>query len=168
MIEATFLAYAPKKLEQLAGRIATCLDTLTEDQIWFRGSANSNSVGNLVLHLGGNVRQWIGYGVGHLPDVRTRDAEFAARGGLSTGELKQLLGTVIAEATGIIRTLEPAQLTRPASIQGYDLTVFEAIIHVIEHFSNHTGQIIYAAKAMTEKDFGFYNFPLKPEADRTP
>ncbi len=168
MIEATFLAYAPKKLEQLSGRIATCLDTLTEDQVWFRGASNSNSVGNLVLHLCGNVRQWIGYGVGHLPDIRTRDQEFAARGGMSIPELQGRLAAVITEAAAIIRALTPEQLTLAASIQGYDLTVFEAVIHVIEHFSGHTGQIIFAAKAMTEKDFGFYNFPLKPEADRTP
>lgn len=168
MIEATFLAYAPKKLEQLAGRIATCLDTLSEEQVWHRGAANTNSVGNLVLHLCGNVRQWIGYGVGHLPDIRTRDQEFAARGGMATNQLKERLAAVIAEAAAILRALTPDQLTQPASIQGYDLTVFEAIIHVVEHFSGHTGQIIYAAKAMTEKDFGFYNFPLKPEADRTP
>ncbi|MDX2181722.1 MAG: DUF1572 family protein [Bryobacteraceae bacterium] len=168
MLETVFLAYAPKKLEQLAGRIAACLDTLDEEQIWGRAGGNSNAVGNLVLHLCGNVRQWIGFGVAKLPDVRMRDREFAARGGISRADLKERLAGVIAEAAGIIRSLPPERLTETVTIQGYDLTVFEAIIHVIEHFSGHTGQIIFAAKAMTEKDFGFYNFPRKPAAEKIP
>jgi len=168
MLETVFLAYAPKKLEQLAGRIATCLDTLDDEQVWGRQGASSNAVGNLVLHLCGNVRQWIGFGVGKLPDVRMRDREFAARGGVSRDELKERLTGVAAEAAAIIRALPPERLTEKVTIQGYELTVFEAIMHVIEHFSGHTGQIIFASKAMTEKDFAFYNFPPKQPVEKLP
>jgi uncharacterized protein DUF1572 len=80
--EQLFLDYSVRKLRQLTGRIEDCLGRLTEEQIWARGAESENAVGNLVLHLSGNVRQWIVAAVGGRPDIRERDAEFGARGGL--------------------------------------------------------------------------------------
>src|ERR1700690_3213332 len=85
--ESLFLDHAVKKLGALSERIATCIAKLTTDQIWMRGAENQNAVGNLVLHLNGNVRQWILGGIGGEPDDRVRDAEFAARGGVTAAEL---------------------------------------------------------------------------------
>jgi uncharacterized damage-inducible protein DinB len=151
-----FLKFSADKLEQLHGRIQDCLQRLTPEQIWTRHSENENAVGNLVLHLAGNVRQWIGSGVAGLPDHRHRDAEFDARGGKSTSELAELIATRVAEAAGIIRDVPPARLTERITPQGHDVTVLEAIAHVVEHFSMHTGQVILLTKLLTGHDLAYY------------
>ncbi len=154
--EEIFLEFSAEKLDQLHGRIHDCLGRLTPEQVWTRNSENENAVGNLVLHLSGNVRQWIGSGVAGLPDNRQRDAEFDARGGKATAELADLLKTRVVEAVGIIRATPPARLTARITPQGYDVTVLEAIAHVVEHFSQHTGQIILLTKMLTGDDLGYY------------
>lgn len=168
MIERNFLDYSAVKLEQLSGRIAACLDSLSDDQVWLRSADNANAVGNLVLHLCGNVRQWIASGVGGKPDTRMRDREFAARGGVSREDLKERLAGVIAEAVTIVRGLPEERLSERINIQGHDVSVMEAVYHVVEHFSGHTGQIIFQAKALTQKDFGFYSYLGKSAAGKTP
>jgi len=162
LIEDIFLKYSAAKLEQLCGRIHDCVGRLSYDQIWMRNTDNANSVGNLVLHLCGNVRQWIGYGVGGQPDLRDRDSEFAAREGLQPAELSERLQTTISDAVGVIRNLPPGRLTEHRIIQKYDVTEMEAILHVVEHFSQHTGQIIFATKLLTGQDLGYYKHLNKP------
>ena len=154
--EEIFLKFSVEKLEQLLARIQDCLGRLTPEQIWERGSENENAVGNLVLHLAGNIRQWIGSGIAGLADNRDRDAEFDARGGQTPAELADLIGSRVAEATSIIRSLPPAQLTEEVGPQGYKVTVLEAISHVFEHFSMHTGQIILLTKLHTGRDLAYY------------
>jgi uncharacterized damage-inducible protein DinB len=117
-------------------------------------------VGNLVLHLCGNVGQWIGSGVGGKPDTRQRDAEFAARG---NAELRNRLDTAISEAAAIIRNLPIARLPEKTTIQKYDVTLMEAIYHVVEHFAQHTGQIIFATKLLTGQDLGYYKHLNQPK-----
>ena len=151
-----FLDYSAAALRQMAGRIETCLSGLTEEQIWARSSENGNAIGNLVLHLSGNVRQWIVSGVGGRPDTRRRDAEFAARGGGRGAELVARLKEAVEEAAGILADLPPERLGERIVVQHYDVTVLEAICHVVEHFSGHTGQIIFATKMLTGADLGFY------------
>jgi len=151
-----FLKFSAEKLEQLHGRIQDCLARLTPEQIWTRNSENENAVGKLVLHLSGNVRQWIGSGVAGLPDQRQRDTEFDARGGMAPAELAELLKTRVAEAAGIVRAVPAARLTERITPQGYDVTVLEAIAHVVEHFSQHTGQIILLTKMLTSEDLAYY------------
>ncbi len=153
MIEQEFVNYSADKLEQLAGRIQDCLGKLTEEQIWTRKTDNENAVGNIVLHLAGNVRQWICYGVGGQPDVRHRDAEFAARSGSGVAET---LRAAVAEAVAIIRGLELNDLATVTSVQGFDLSKGIAIYHVVEHFAGHAGQIIFATKLLTGQDLGYY------------
>ena len=162
MIEDIFLKFSADTLLQLSGRIKDCLGRLTYDQVWLRNSDNANSVGNLVLHLCGNVRQWIGFGVGGQPDLRDRDSEFAARGGLQPVELSRRLQATISEAAGIVRNVAPGRLTEMRTIQKYDVTVMEAILHVVEHFAQHTGQIIFATKLLTGQDLGYYKHLSKP------
>jgi len=154
--ERIFLDFSARKLELLTGRIESCLDRLSAEQIWARGGENENAVGNLALHLAGNVRQWIVSGVGGRPDIRERDAEFAARGGASAAELKQRLRAAVTEAAAVIGGVSGARLTERLTIQNYDETVLEAIYHVVEHFSMHTGQIQFATKMLTGTDLGFY------------
>jgi len=156
VIEQLFLKFSADKLEQLRDRIHDCTGRLSEDQIWLRNSANENAVGNLVLHLAGNVRQWIGHGVAGEADDRQRSSEFAARGGMNTTALLQRLDENVNAAIATIRTLPPADLTRTVEIQGYDVTVLEAIYHVVEHFAQHTAQIIFATKLLTGSDLEYH------------
>jgi uncharacterized damage-inducible protein DinB len=151
-----FLDCSVRRLELSLSRIEACLGKLTEEQVWARGSENENAVGNLVLHLSGNVRQWILAGVGGAPDTRQRDQEFSARGGGSIPELQERLRGIVTEAAAVIGAVTPERLAKRVVIQKYEVSVLEAIYHVVEHFSLHTGQIIFATKMMTGADLGFY------------
>ena len=168
-LDRVFLEASTKTLDQLVSRIRDCAAKLSTDEIWARGHENENAIGNLVLHLNGNVRQWIISGVGGAPDTRTRDAEFAARGGTERAELVARLESTVREATAVIGQITAERLAEPVTIQKYHVTVMEAILHVVEHFSQHTGQIIFATKMLTGEDLGFYKH-LKAAAhtEKTP
>jgi hypothetical protein len=155
-IETEFLTFSAEKLTQLMGRIDSCVQKLTPEQIWMRADANQNAVGNLLLHLNGNVRQWILHGVGGQPDLRDRDAEFAAKDGAGAAELLASLRATVEEAAVLFRALPAGRLMESVRTQGYDCTVLAAIYHVVEHFAGHTFQIIYATKLCTGEDLGFY------------
>jgi uncharacterized damage-inducible protein DinB len=163
VIEHEFLTFSADKLTQLSGRIQDCVGRLSSEQVWTRGHENENSVGNLVLHLCGNVGQWIGSGVGGKQDTRLRDTEFAARGDIQPAELTDRLNKAVSEAAGIIRNLPQERLLEKTIIQKYDVTLMEAIYHVVEHFSQHTGQIIFATKLLTGEDLGFYQHLSQPK-----
>ena len=151
-----FLDFSADTLRQQGERIEDCLGRLSEDQVWARGGANENAVGNLVLHLCGNVRQWIVSGVGGAADIRRRDEEFAATGGLPVAQLVERLRNTITDAEGVLRSVTEEHFLDRLVIQGYDVTVLEAIYHVVEHFSGHTGQIVFATKMLTGTDLGYY------------
>jgi len=155
-IEQQFLEYSAGKLEELAKRIEICLSSLDDERVWARGGSNENAIGNLVLHLCGNLRQWIVSGVGGAEDSRQRDTEFAARGGATSVELAEKLRATVAETVQTIREVPIERLSDRLVIQGYRVSKFEAIYHVVEHFSMHTGQIIFATKLLTTADLGFY------------
>ncbi len=152
-----FVDYSCDKLQQLSDRICTCLDLLQNEQIWYRGSENENAVGNLVLHLSGNVRQWIGSALGGRPDTRERDREFAARSGAAPADLKENLRSAVAEGVAVIRGLSQQRLLLPVTIQGYEVPGLQAVYHVVEHFSGHAGQIMLLTKHFTHQDLGFYS-----------
>jgi uncharacterized damage-inducible protein DinB len=155
-IEKLFLEASANKLRQSTGRIEVCLGKLTEEQIWARGHENENAVGNLVLHLEGNVRQWILSSLGGETSERNRDAEFAARGGWYSAQLAGRLRVTVERAAAVIQKLDSEQLTKMYTIQMYEVSGVEAVLHVVEHFSYHTGQIIFATKLVTGEDLGFY------------
>jgi uncharacterized damage-inducible protein DinB len=161
-----FLRQARFRLrEDYLFKISRALAVLNDPQVWHRPNAASNSIGNLLLHLAGNLRQWIVSGVGGVTDVRERDLEFAARESLSKGELLMRLSEVIDDADKILAKLEdeivaagsdqPLQnLILP---QGYLQTTLDAVFHAVEHFSYHTGQVILLAKWQAEGEIKFYN-----------
>lgn len=153
MIGSIFTTAAAATLTQHAGRIDTCLMKLSAEQIWARGSENENAVGNLVLHLCGNLRQYTRHAVLGEPDVRLRDEEFNATGG---GALRELLQVVAADAAEIIRGVSEERLAERITVQNRDMTVLEAIFKTTEHFAQHTGQIIYATKLLTHESLGFF------------
>ena len=155
-LEAEFLTTAADKLAENLDRIETCLTELPPHSVWARDSDNGNAVGNLLLHLEGNVRQWILSGIGAAPDARDRPSEFSARTGETASVLLATLRGTVGEAVALIRSLPHERLVEQVSIQGYDTTVLSAIFHVVEHFSGHTYQIILLTKRFTAKDLGFY------------
>lgn len=155
-LDREFLDYSARKLRQLGSRIEACLQKLDDRQVWMRGSEQENAVGNLVLHLCGNVRQWIVAGVGKAPDRRDRDSEFAARGGRTKSELAAELKAAVEDACGTLESVTAARLSERITVQHYDVTVMEAIYHVVEHFSGHAGQILFATKALISEDLGFH------------
>jgi uncharacterized damage-inducible protein DinB len=143
-------AYQPK--------IERCLERLTDEQIWWRANEESNSIGNLILHLCGNARQWIIAGVGVQPDSRDRDAEFERRDPITRDELLNLLRSTLAEVAQTLQAVDPSALLARRTIQGHDVDILEAVFHVTEHFSMHTGQIIMLTKMLTASDLRFYDF----------
>lgn len=140
----------------MSDHIKSCLDRLTDDQIWSRGAPHENSIGNLILHLCGNVRQWIGTGVGGERDVRDRPAEFSATGGFTAAELTGKLRETVAHAIEIIRATSAERLLVRIHPQDRSVSVLEAIYHVVGHFQQHTGQIIFATKILSGEDLGLY------------
>jgi len=167
MIEQDFLKYSADKLSQLRGRIHDCLGRLTADQVWLKHAENENSIGNLVLHLSGNVRQWIGHGIAGQANIRDRDAEFAASGGLDKEALLTRLDQAVDAAIATIETLPLERLPEQVTIQNYNVTIMEAIYHVVEHFAEHTGQIIFATKLLTQEDLGYYQHLSHPKHKET-
>ena len=139
-------------------KIEHCVTLLTDDQIWWRANPSSNSIGNLLLHLSGNVRQWIVVGLGGAVDERDRDAEFAQRDVIPRDALLTRLRETLSEADRTLADFDDKRLLDQFSIQGLEVTALGAIIHVVEHFAMHTGQIIMLAKMFTEADLAFYDF----------
>lgn len=139
-------------------KIERCLEKLSDDQVWWRPNPDSNSIGNLVLHLSGNARQWIVSGVGGGSDARDRAQEFAERSLIPRAELMKRLSQAVAEVDAVLAQLDLATLLEPRRIQDCDVSVLDAIFHVVEHFSMHTGQIVMMTKMMTGSDLRFYDF----------
>jgi uncharacterized damage-inducible protein DinB len=150
-IEARFLERSRYYLGvEYPTKIRVAVQAMPEDRVWWRPHERANSVGNLLMHLAGNVRQWIVAGVGGAPDARRRDVEFATRGGMAADALLLHLERTLADVDEVLARLEPDQLLESRSIQGRETTVFAAIYHVVEHFSTHTGQIVWLGKLFAE------------------
>jgi uncharacterized damage-inducible protein DinB len=137
-------------------RMRSAVESLTEQQLRWRPNEASNSIGNLLLHLNGNVRQWIVTSFNRRDDGRNRPAEFTEKAGGTAGELLARLGATMDEAEQVFLRLTETDLLAPMDIQGYHTTGLAAIYHVVEHFGMHYGQIIYIVKALEGKDLGFY------------
>ena len=151
-VAALFLDYSCDKLEQMRSCLEVCLGKLTDEQVWERHGAHENAIGNLVLHLCGNMRQWIMHGVGGAEDVRMRDAEFAATDGMSRSALIELFATTVAEARETIATVSAERLVEIVHPQGRTVSVLGAIYQVVGHVQQHVGQIILLTKQMTASD----------------
>jgi uncharacterized damage-inducible protein DinB len=143
--------------EDFLPKICRCLEVLEEGDLWWRAHENNNSAGNLILHLNGNVRQWIVSGIGGAPDPRERSKEFSERNAIPKKDLLLKLEETVAQADQVLSSLSPLHLLEQRTIQGFRRTVLQAIFHVVEHFSFHTGQIIYITKLRRGIDLKFYN-----------
>ena len=162
-MDAVALAFVEKSRSLISSdyvpKIERCLDTLSLDDIWWRSNEASNSIGNLVLHLCGNVTMWIVGGIGGLPFERHRQMEFDERAKIPAAELRTRLRSVVRRADEVMRAVRPEELLSRRRIQGYDVTVLEAMYHVVEHFGMHTGQIILLTKARCGQDLKLWEPP---------
>jgi len=158
-----FLDFSRKKLlEQYWPRLRACVESLSDQQIWWRPNEASNSVGNLILHLNGNVRQWLVASFKRLEDTRFRPAEFNERSIISGSGLLEQLGATLKEAEDVLGRLTESDLLAQFEIQGYSVTGLHVVYHVVEHFGSHYGQILYITKLLRGEDLGFYR-----ELDKT-
>lgn len=137
-------------------RTNRCLDELTDTQLWQRPNENSLSVGNQLLHLCGNIRQWVLTGLGGAPDVRHRAEEFSARGGVDKATLRAMLTTVIQESMAVIAGLTEAEVLAEREVQGFRHDGVFILMHVTEHLSYHVGQVIFWTKALKDIDLDLY------------
>jgi uncharacterized damage-inducible protein DinB len=157
MVSERFIAQAREYLGvEYRTKIRLAVELLSTEQLWWHPNEASNSVGNLLLHLAGNVRQWIVSGVGGAADTRRRAAEFAARDGSHAHELLAALDATLDEVDAVLATLTPAVLMERRHIQGRDLVVLDAVFHVVEHFSYHVGQIVLVTKMLAPDSVKFY------------
>ena len=137
-------------------KIKAAVGGLSDDEVWWQPNPASNSIGHLLLHLAGNVQQWIVSGLGGVPDARQRHLEFAPERKAAAAELVADLARAVSEADVVLADLDPSTLETRVKIQGLAVSRFGALYHVVEHFAMHTGQIIWIAKARTGRDLGFY------------
>lgn len=155
-IAALFLDFSSRKLEQMTKYLDACMDRLSDEQVWQRQGDWENSVGNLILHLDGNMRQWILHGIDRQQDVRVRDMEFALAEGMGRDELVALFGATVAEVHAVLATLPAERLldrTNPQPTgQVGEVSVLDAIYQVVGHVQQHVGQIIVLTKQMTASD----------------
>ena len=153
----TFLAFSRDKLlDQYWPRLRASVESLTGDQLWWRPNDASNSIGNLVLHLNGNVRQWLVASFNQQDDTRDRPAEFAGRDRIPAPALLDRLAATMDEAAAVLARLTPSDLTARYEIQGYHVSGLDAVYQVVEHFGLHYGQIVYITKMLQARDLGFY------------
>ena len=145
-----------KLLEQYWPRLRSCVESLTDDQVWWRPNDASNSIGNLLLHLNGNVTQWVIAPFAHREDNRNRPAEFSERRTIPKTDLLRTLGDTMQEVAAILPRITESELVKTYHIQGYTVTGLHAVYQVVEHFGIHYGQITYITKMLGGKDLGFY------------
>ncbi|HEY0322665.1 MAG TPA: DinB family protein [Pyrinomonadaceae bacterium] len=147
-------------------KIERCVEKLSDEKVWWRSGEESNSIGNLILHLCGNARQWIVSGLGGATDTRARQSEFDERSLISRAELIAHLRQTLSDVDAVLASLPPDAILERRTFQGTQETVLDAIFHVVEHFSMHTGQIIQLTKMLTQSEMRFYDFSTGvPRAD---
>lgn len=156
-VTAGFLDFSRQKLvEQYWPRLRTCVESLTAEQVWWRPNTASNSIGNLLLHLNGNVWQWLVASFNRSEDVRNRPAEFSERNLIPPSTLLQQLSTTMQQASEVLARLTETDLLTVYEIQGYKVSGLAAVYQVVEHFGLHYGQIVYITKLLRSEDLGFY------------
>lgn len=155
-IPEEFLGQSILRIDEYLVKIERCLNELKEEEIWERPNESSNSIGNIILHLCGNITQYIISSLGTAKDNRERDLEFTTKGGISKLELYRKLSNVVDEAKNVISEINLEDLKKIRTVQGFRMSGIGIIIHVVEHFSYHTGQIAFWTKMIKNIDLGFY------------
>ena len=159
-------AEANHELAAAANIIRHCLDQLTVDQVWWRPDPSMNSIGNLILHVCGNVRQWIVCGLGSEPDSRRRQLEFDQRQPLSHDELMQLVTSTLDSAHKTLGTVTSADLLAEKTIQGTNVNGMRALMHSVSHFRGHVQEMVHLARVQLGRAYQF-DFEPRTAAEGT-
>jgi uncharacterized damage-inducible protein DinB len=156
-------AEAAHQFQEATKKITHCLGQLGDEQVWWRQAETQNSIANILLHLCGNVRQWIISGIGGASDIRDRPKEFSDRQMISKAELRQRLETVVQEACEILAKTTPEELLKSRRIQGFDVTTVEAIFKTVTHFVGHAHQVVYITRCLLGDSYRFEWAPTTKE-----
>lgn len=151
-----FRSNALLRLEENTAKIGDCLALISEAECWYQPNASTLSIGTTLVHLTGNITQYILSSLGHQPDRRVRDQEFATRGGLSKAEVWGACQATVREASAIIGNLPEVEALRVRGVQAFQLSGTGIVLHVVEHYSYHTGQIVYITKLLRNRNLDFY------------
>lgn len=138
-------------------KIERCLNALSDEDVWWRPNEESNSIGNLILHLAGSTRMWIVTGVGDIAVQRDRQQEFDERTMISRDDLLALLKETLSEADAVLANFDTTKVLQRRHVRDWNGTVLEAIFHAVEHFSMHAGQIMMLTKMRAGKDLKLYD-----------
>ncbi|MEE9372859.1 MAG: DUF1572 family protein [Saprospiraceae bacterium] len=157
LINLIVAEYKRRIFDESFRRIENCISRLNYDQVWQKPNGNSNSIGNLVLHLMGNVRQYICSGIGGQKDIRQRHLEFISASACDLSVLYTKMAALKIDTTKVIDTLTEEKLVKTYMVQGFEEKGLNIVIHVIEHFSCHVGQIAQYTKILKNEDLGFYS-----------
>lgn len=151
------------RLDECMAKIRHCVNQLRDEQLWWRGSEELNSIANLLIHLRGNLRQWLIHGIQQSPDQRDRPSEFADRSGTSGKALLEQLGGTVDEVKAVLKDLGESDLLASRRIQGFETTALGAIFDSVPHFNGHAQEIIYMTRSLLGKNYQFAWTPSTPE-----
>lgn len=160
---AAAIEAAVHELDRAVNTITHCVEQLNDEQVWWRPSASMNSIANLMLHVAGNMRQWIIAGVGHIDDTRNRPQEFAERGPIGKDELVRRLRDTAAEAVVTLTNANPDDLLVRRKIQSFDVTGFGAMFHSVAHLCGHTQEIVHMSRCQLGDRYEFAFVPKTRE-----
>ncbi len=152
-----FVENALYRMDQNTRMIGIAFMQLKEQDVWKRPNETSNSIGNLILHLCGNITQYVISSLGETKDSRARDLEFDTRSGMNKSELHEKLTVTVNRAKEVIEKATAKEWLKKREVQGFSLSGIGVVLHVVEHFSYHTGQIAFWVKQLENKDLGFYD-----------
>lgn len=144
-------------------RITHCLSQLSEAQTWWRPRPEMNAIGNLLLHLRGNVGQWIVAGVGGREFARDRPAEFTDRGSVGKGEAESMLAAMVNEAADVLGSFPPQRLLESRRVQGHDTTALGAALHATSHFEGHAQEVVLLTRLQLGESYRYIWTPQTPE-----
>lgn len=151
------------ELKSAVDRIDHCLNQLSDEELWWRSNEHMNSVANLLLHVSGNMRQWIIAGVGNAEDLRQRQTEFDARETLDREELRKHFGETVDECLIVLSLVEPETLVAKQTIQGFPVNGFQAILHSVSHLCGHVQEIVHITRLLRGQEYRFAFVPRTPE-----
>jgi len=158
-----YIEEARRRLAACHQKIIHCLNQLDDGQVWWRPAEPMNSIANLVLHLCGNLEQWIVSGVGGAQDLRNRPLEFSERTPIPKEQLSQRLSSAVSRADEVLAHVTDARLLEPRRIQGFEETVLSAIFECLAHFNGHTQEIVYITRLQLGDAYRFAYIPSTPE-----
>ncbi len=156
-IKNEFIKNSIYRMEESTRMIQICFKELSEEQVWEKPNKSSNSIANLILHLCGNITQYIISSLGEVKDTREREKEFLTTEGYTKDQLLQILLDTVEKAKAVIQGASKDRLIKERAVQGFNFSGIGVILHVVEHYSYHTGQIAFWSKILKNKDLGFYD-----------